>query len=195
MLNELANRCYDVSIYGDIMVYIAPVKTREELIRSFETKFVKTDTCWEWTSKKTPAGYGYFYMGKAWPGGTKGCNASTASYALHKGEITKGMFVCHTCDNPACVNPDHLFLGTCKDNVRDMMQKNRHSHGERHSAILKVTAPKGERHCRAKFTNESIQKVFELRSKGITYKEIATIYGVDFTCIYKIIKRKRWKHI
>lgn len=195
MLNDLANRCYDVSIYGDIMVYIAPVKTREELMQSFETKFRKTDSCWEWTGRKSPTGYGYFYMGKAWPGGTKGCYASRASYALYKGEITKGLFVCHTCDNPGCVNPEHLFLGTCKDNVDDMIRKGRHSRGEKHIAICKASCPKGARHYRAKFSDDDIAKIFDLRSKGLYYSQIAAIYGVDFTCIYKIIKRKRWKHL
>lgn len=74
-------------------------------------------SCWEWIAAQKD-GYGRF--------GSSGY-AHRYSYELHKGKIPQGLFVCHHCDNPSCVNPDHLFLGTNEDNVRDMFQKNRNS--------------------------------------------------------------------
>ena len=77
--------------------------------------------CWIWTACKSSSGYGAFtlYSKKSAIG------AHVASYILHKGEISTGMIVCHSCDNKLCVNPDHLWLGSTKDNSRDMVSKNR----------------------------------------------------------------------
>lgn len=85
----------------------------------FEEKFFKTDSCWIWTAATRSTGYGVFsYKGKP-------VTASRVSYTLYKGEIPDGLHVLHTCDNPSCVNPEHLFLGTNKDNVEDRKAKNR----------------------------------------------------------------------
>lgn len=76
--------------------------------------------CWEWNAARNEKGYGIFGVH-----GKKVDRAHRISYRIVKGEISKGMFVCHTCDNPGCVNPAHLFLGTNLDNVRDMIAKKR----------------------------------------------------------------------
>lgn len=91
----------------------------------FFQKVVKTETCWLWNGALNSRGYGSF--------GFNGKNVSSHrfSYQNFKGEIPKGMFVCHTCDTPSCVNPKHLFTGTNSDNMRDMIAKNRQGQSQR----------------------------------------------------------------
>lgn len=85
----------------------------------FWKKVVKTKKCWKWIGSKAHRGYGKIALnGKFLP-------APRASWLLHNGEIPGGLFVLHKCDNPECTNPEHLFLGTQKDNMRDMLKKNR----------------------------------------------------------------------
>jgi hypothetical protein len=86
----------------------------------FWLRVQKSDGCWTWQGAKGDHGYGHFTA-------DGGVDVSTHrySYQLHHGEIPPGMVICHRCDNPVCVNPDHLFLGTQRDNVQDMIQKGR----------------------------------------------------------------------
>lgn len=92
----------------------------QEIIESFWSKVDKTETCWLWTKSKYRHGYGCFCAM-----GTRH-KAHRVSYEIAYGKIKDGLFVCHKCDNPSCVNPDHLFLGTHKDNALDMVNKGRH---------------------------------------------------------------------
>lgn len=132
--------------------------------------------CWEWTGTHVGFGHGYFSVG------SKKVLAHRFSYELHNGPIPDGMFCCHTCDNPTCVNPAHLYLGTHAQNMADMVSKNRHKHGSAHHSA-KLTEP----------------QVIEIRRKyaqeSATQKELANEYGVAPSAIAKIVTRKRWTHI
>lgn len=144
----------------------------------FWSKVSKTEKCWIWkgTIAKKSAGYGRFSLGYS------GIGAHRLSYLMHHGNISKGMNVLHKCDNPICVNPEHLFLGSYSDNARDMNSKNRNV--------------KGMTSGMAKLDDEAIKEIRNwYLGCGITQRELADLYGVDQTCISAIILNKTWKHI
>lgn len=92
--------------------------------------------CWVWIAGLYPDGYGQFRQQRA----------HRVSWGLHKGKIPKGKFICHHCDNPSCVRPSHLFVGTHQDNMEDRNRKGRQSKGSRHSEVMYRVAAKGTRH-------------------------------------------------
>src|SRR5690348_7112088 len=95
-------------------------------VKRFWSKVEKTDGCWIWRGTMNGVGYGVFWlpMGKPRNANSR-VYAHRLSYEMHEGKIPDGMFICHRCDNPACVNPDHLFLGTQSDNMTDCSRKGR----------------------------------------------------------------------
>lgn len=91
----------------------------------FLSKVSKSDGCWEWQGSRSRRGYGWFSSAAH----TYNVPAHRASYELFCSEIPPGLYVLHKCDNPPCVRPDHLFIGTQRDNIHDMIQKGRHRYG------------------------------------------------------------------
>lgn len=106
--------------------------TEIELSR-FQAKINKTDTCWLWTASVSIKGYGFFRLSRVT------IYAHRIAYWLAYGIDPGSLLVCHTCDTPACVNPDHLFLGTHKDNQDDKVKKNRQSHAFKLSVEVRST--------------------------------------------------------
>ena len=105
------------------------------------------------------------------------------TYKQHVGAIPTGLQVLHRCDIPTCVNPAHLFLGTQKDNIQDMLKKGRNN---------SKNAPKGIAHHRAKLNDD---KVREIRTSPLSAKHFAAKYNVDITLIWLVRSRKIWRHV
>lgn len=118
----------------------------------FESKINKTDSCWLWTAYKNNNGYGMFWLNG------KLLLSHRISFTFYKEEIPEGLNICHTCDNPGCVNPKHLFLGSQKDNIKDMCLKGRAKNGNTKKTHCirghefthenTYTKPNGKRQCR-----------------------------------------------
>lgn len=147
--------------------------------------------CWEWVGAVVSNGYGAMgHKGKSLKG-------HRVSYSLFNGEIPDGMCVCHKCDNRACVNPDHLFLGTIADNNRDMKNKGRHAHGEKLSRALlsspihRASIPRGEKHGNAKVSNAERSKILQMFEAGYTQRAIAEKFGITQSAVSVICKVQR----
>jgi hypothetical protein len=132
--------------------------------------------CWLWPGHANVKGYGVSTL----PGGLKWL-AHRRSWEAKNGPIPDGMFVLHKCDVPLCVNPDHLFLGTKKDNNRDMARKRR-------SAL-------GEKNGQSKLRADQIAEIFFLRGQGMTQKSISEKFDVSRTTISFVLSGERWGHV
>lgn len=137
--------------------------------------------CWEWQGSLFKTGYGKFSIGR------KTLYAHRVSYEIHIGIIPKGMLIMHTCDNPSCVNPKHLVLGTQRENIRDMISKGRDNHTGGNSC--------GERNSQAKLSQSQVNEIRELYSTGIVTQDILAVYfGVSSSHISNIITGHKWNN-
>lgn len=139
--------------------------------------------CWLWTGNRRNQ-YGQFYVGARVL-----VAAHRYSYELAHGSIPRGVFVCHHCDTPGCVNPDHLFLGSARDNARDMFEKGR----ARPNKL--PPQPPGEGHVMAKLTSVQVAQIRSFyRTGGISQSELGKTFGVSRSAIQLIVTGKRWTH-
>jgi len=160
------------------------VLTPEKTERFWDYSIPKESGCWEWFAARTPNGYGVFNCGriKGKDGRKYSIVASRVSYSLTFGDIPNGLSVCHICDNPSCVNPKHLFLGTQTENMKDMFLKGRNTRGER--------VPQ------SKLNSEQILEVRRLYAEGgLRQLDIANLFNVSRTLISQITGGRTWKHI
>jgi hypothetical protein len=132
--------------------------------------------CWLWRGQVRADGYGLVRFER------KVYLAHRLAWKFFRGEIAPGLVVCHKCDVRACVNPEHLFLGTMMDNVRDMMEKGRSAHGEKHRS--------------AKLTTEQVRRIKTMLAEGfMRVSDIAREYGVTHATVACIARGTSWRHV
>lgn len=154
--------------------------TLPEIERFF--KFVKKGNgCWIWMGHKDNAQYGRFTIRNV-----SALLAHVVSYLLHNGPIKNGLHVLHTCDNPSCVNPKHLWLGTHQDNMNDRDKKGR--------GVIRPT-DRGEESNFAKLKDEHVIEIRRCVSLGAKQRDMAKRFGVKDSCVSSIINNKTWKHL
>ncbi len=131
--------------------------------------------CWIWTACRGEHGYGVFRLNYA------NVRAHRMSWALCNSSLAPSALVLHKCDNRACVNPAHLFLGTVQDNSTDMVTKGR--------------SAKGDRNARAKLTDSKVLEIRTKHARGAPAARLARSYGVSSTTVDRIVHRKIWTHL
>lgn len=157
----------------------------EEYERRFWNKVAVggPDDCWEWTGSvrtrinKDGKSYGRIRSGD------RTLHAHRESYRLRWGDPPDDKLVLHTCDNPACVNPNHLYLGTPADNVRDMYERKRARH------------ERGTDRYNAKLNPDKVREIRRLRAEGMYTTDIAKKFGINGGTVSRIIRRLRWAHV
>ncbi len=139
--------------------------------------------CLEWQGYrfKKRGGYGRFLIKE------RPYYAHRVAYFLETGLDPVGFVICHTCDNPPCVNPRHLFMGTPQDNISDMVLKGRRRNGFGDS--------RGEKHGGSKLTNVQVKRIRSLAFSGVIQLRLSERFGVSPATISNIVKRKNWGHV
>lgn len=148
----------------------------KQIEERFWSKVEKSEDCWEWTGPKNNKGYGKFYF----DGG--GVYAHRFSLALDGAYVPNGLCVCHHCDNPLCVRPDHLWVGTQKENLQDMTNKGRR----------KPRSHIGERNPNVKLTEADVSVI---KGSLIPQVKLAKLFGVTRQLISEICRGNLWSHV
>jgi hypothetical protein len=150
----------------------AAIADRPDMRTRFESKFIVTPGCWPWQNSRDTSGYGLFLLNR------KQCKAHRVSYEMYVGPIPDGLHVLHSCDNPRCVNPDHLSVGTNLENMQDRERKGR---GVRQF---------GEKHHNSKLTTSEAKAI---RADQRKQRDIAAEYGVSQHTVWQIKKNLIWR--
>jgi hypothetical protein len=155
-------------------------------VERFERNYIPEPNsgCWLWAGSISPNGYGQFRISAK----EKPMGAHRASWVLAYGAVPNGLCVCHKCDERTCVNPDHLFVGTYKENMQDAAAKGRMNWKSGRSQNL----PKGEKHHSAKLVSDQVMAIKSSTASGV---ELAKTYGVSTITISRIKRGIIWGHI
>jgi len=170
-----------------------PLFVTRPLYERFWEKVQKSDGCWEWTSRRQPhPGYDYGVFTIA----NKQKRAHRVSWELTYGQVPAGLHVLHKCDNASCVRPDHLFLGTSKDNMQDASRKGRTATGDAHvSRKYPERLARGERSGNAKLTTAIVVDIRRALRAGKSVNTLACLFGVHYETIRDIKCGRTWKHL
>lgn len=164
-----------------------------------------SDACWPWTGKTYPNGYGA--VERRVNGARYATLAHRAAWMLAYGAVPAGAFVCHSCDVRACCNPDHLWVGTHADNMRDMAAKGRANHRSREdggrwacgaehgSRTCPDRWPRGEAVGTSRLTVADVLAIREMHTRGVPRREIAVRFGIHRCHVSAITARRAWRHV
>lgn len=156
------------------------MENSERVIRFWSRVSKQKSGCWVWIGATNGPGYGKFYDG------TKVEMAHRFSFILAHGSIDPGQFICHRCDNPPCVNPEHLFVGSQSDNLRDAYSKGR-------MAICKLNA--SGRGNQIKLTIYDVREIRLRHRRGETQTSIAEDFEINQTMVSAIVRNKSWASV
>lgn len=146
--------------------------------RRFWKKVEQGPNCWTWKGSFYPEGYGQFWVNSQ----GRSVGAHRVSYQIQFKDLKPKLFVCHSCDNKKCVNPKHLWLGTWRDNIDDMLNKNRNAKGSK-SGTAKIEEP----------DVSLIRGLYE--RQWLKPDDIAKTFNLDKSTIFDIINKKTWRHV
>ena len=169
-----------------------PVRGKSTPIERVLARIEKDEStgCWNFQGAKNESGYGIVGLGRRGYGNDR---AHRVAYRHFVGETPAGMFVCHKCDNPACCNPDHLFLGSAKDNSQDMLKKGRGSKPPRNEH------DRGSYRYNAKLDEEMVKELRKRAAGGETgysiWKSLKETTGVSMSVVYRVLSGKTWRHV
>jgi len=181
------------------------INAGKTLAQSLWERVDKSGDCWEWQGTPDKDGYGVFtYHGTSY-------RAHRAAWLVSFGAIPHGLMVCHSCDNPACVRPEHLMLGAARSNAIDRKRKGRSATGDRNGShihrhkvrdgVRKWVAEHPERHARgeraakAKLTEADVTAIRRLHQSGARQVDIAARFGITQAQVSSIVRRESWKHV
>lgn len=153
------------------------IPVNDDCIKKFFNKVKKTNGCWLWNGAKNSYGYGSFWYCE------RIVKAHRMSWMIHFGKIPKSHSVCHKCDNPLCVNPKHLWVGTHTQNMQDMIKKGRHK------------SHPGEKNGMSILTENDVIMARKIHKELPNIKAIARIFNVSHPAMFCAIKKRSWKKI
>lgn len=161
---------------------VESIQITDEMRERFASKVDRSGDCWAWSGHRSAKGYGRFYLSRlAFLG------AHRFAWIMENGPIPDGLHVLHRCDNPPCVNPAHLFLGTNADNTADKVAKGR---------CRMPPVRRGERHHEARLTAEAVVEIRQAYAAGgVSYQDLAERFGVHNATISRAVNRKYWSHV
>lgn len=154
------------------------------LLEKLQKSGVSVGECLEWSKARSKSGYGQTYFNG------KVVYVHRLVWEILNGPIPEGGCILHTCDNPPCFFPDHLWLGTMQDNARDMANKGR-------QVFQKdaTKASRGERHGLSKMTPEKVIEMRRLHGEGWSQRKLAKKYNLSQASVWAIVNRETWKHV